>query len=315
MAASMALISLFCGFSHAEFKPGRTYYEVLEVTPEANKSQLTNAYKKLIKEYHPDSRGGDRSMESKLLLVIEAWNTLKDQKARKLYDLRINRNRVYDESNIPQPETSVNLFDINDSMAREFSKTLYTVLKGSVAERTEVILMGLRSGLLEVVDKVSVHDPRLIPHHAIFDSGRRWFGWMINSCRNRITKPKFYFGLEDLVLYEAVYRAEVSWLYSIRALSEEHFHRDLGTVESNLDKDRADAENLAATRPDSQSHFAGFNRELQEGLMASWQAAVNRLSAIDRIEAFMNEAAEADSKSGAFEGNSYLRISCEQSVI
>ena len=43
----------------------------------AQPAQVRERYGQLVKQYHPDSNGGDRSMEHRLHVVIRAFKALK----------------------------------------------------------------------------------------------------------------------------------------------------------------------------------------------------------------------------------------------
>ena len=63
-------------------KPGRTRLQLkaldeLNLPHDADAAAVRQTYSRLIKEFHPDSNGGDRSMEHRLNAVIRAFKTLK----------------------------------------------------------------------------------------------------------------------------------------------------------------------------------------------------------------------------------------------
>ena len=63
-------------------KPGRTRLQIraleeLGLPENAEPAAVRETYSRLVKEYHPDSNGGDRSMEHRLAKVIRAFKTLK----------------------------------------------------------------------------------------------------------------------------------------------------------------------------------------------------------------------------------------------
>lgn len=64
----------------------RDYYEVLGVGRNADDTQIKKAYRKLAKQYHPDTNAGDADAEKKFKEVTEAYNVLSDKEKRKLYD-------------------------------------------------------------------------------------------------------------------------------------------------------------------------------------------------------------------------------------
>lgn len=60
----------------------KDFYELLEISPRARREVIDAAYKALAQIYHPDRTGDDRVSKS----IGEAYQTLKDEKARKKYD-------------------------------------------------------------------------------------------------------------------------------------------------------------------------------------------------------------------------------------
>ncbi|HEV8208180.1 MAG TPA: molecular chaperone DnaJ [Acidimicrobiia bacterium] len=62
------------------------YYEVLGVPPSASEKDITRAYRKLAKQYHPDSNPGNKEAEEKFKSVAAAYDVLGDAAKRKEYD-------------------------------------------------------------------------------------------------------------------------------------------------------------------------------------------------------------------------------------
>ncbi|CDW86872.1 molecular chaperone [Stylonychia lemnae] len=63
------------------------YYETLGVSPRCEEKELKKAYYKLAQKYHPDKAGaGDKVAEEKFKSISNAYDTLKDQSQRQLYD-------------------------------------------------------------------------------------------------------------------------------------------------------------------------------------------------------------------------------------
>ncbi len=60
----------------------RAAYRVLELAPGADLKAVRAAYSKLVRRYHPDRNGGDRSHEKALQAVIEAYQIVRKQVAR-----------------------------------------------------------------------------------------------------------------------------------------------------------------------------------------------------------------------------------------
>lgn len=64
----------------------KDYYAVLGVPKTATAEEIKKAYRKLARQYHPDSNQGDTVKEAKFKEVSEAYDILSDTKRRKEYD-------------------------------------------------------------------------------------------------------------------------------------------------------------------------------------------------------------------------------------
>lgn len=64
----------------------RDYYEVLGVSRNATDDEIKKAYRKLAKQYHPDTNPGDKSAEAKFKEASEAYAVLSDPEKRRQYD-------------------------------------------------------------------------------------------------------------------------------------------------------------------------------------------------------------------------------------
>ena len=63
-----------------------SYYEILEVSKNADKATIKKAYRKMAKTYHPDKNPGDEEAEHNFKLCNEAYQCLSDDKQRGVYD-------------------------------------------------------------------------------------------------------------------------------------------------------------------------------------------------------------------------------------
>jgi curved DNA-binding protein CbpA len=59
----------------------RQALSVLGLNDDADLHAVRKRYSELVRRYHPDRNGGDRSHESKLGAVIAAWQKLKSARA------------------------------------------------------------------------------------------------------------------------------------------------------------------------------------------------------------------------------------------
>jgi molecular chaperone DnaJ len=64
----------------------RDYYEVLGVGKSADEKELKAAYRKLAKQFHPDTNPGDKMAEAKFKEINEAYDVLKDPQKKAAYD-------------------------------------------------------------------------------------------------------------------------------------------------------------------------------------------------------------------------------------
>ena len=69
-----------------------SYYDILEVKPDASQSEIKASYRRLIKLYHPDKNLNAENATQKTQLLNEAFSTLKNPVKRYEYDSRLNLN-------------------------------------------------------------------------------------------------------------------------------------------------------------------------------------------------------------------------------
>ena len=64
----------------------KNYYDILGVSKTASADEIKSAYRKLVKQYHPDLHPNDKEAAEKFKEVNEAHETLSDEQKRKEYD-------------------------------------------------------------------------------------------------------------------------------------------------------------------------------------------------------------------------------------
>jgi curved DNA-binding protein len=79
----------------------RDYYEILQLSPNADIDTISRVYRILVKRYHPDNQ--DTANEQKFSDVLEAYRVLSEPEKRAAYDVRYDENRasilkIFDEA-------------------------------------------------------------------------------------------------------------------------------------------------------------------------------------------------------------------------
>lgn len=64
----------------------RDYYDVLDVSRDADENEIKKAYRKLAVKYHPDKNPGDKEAEEKFKEATEAYDVLRTPEKRQRYD-------------------------------------------------------------------------------------------------------------------------------------------------------------------------------------------------------------------------------------
>ena len=65
----------------------RSYYDILNVERTASQKEIKQAFRKLAKEYHPDTNPEDEEAAEKLNLVLRAYRVLSNERERARYDV------------------------------------------------------------------------------------------------------------------------------------------------------------------------------------------------------------------------------------
>ncbi|NEO32548.1 MAG: DnaJ domain-containing protein [Symploca sp. SIO3C6] len=82
----------------------RNYYKILQVSTEATIEEIKEAYRRLVRQYHPDLHPGNRLLEEKFKEICAAYKVLSDSVARQEYDQgwRLNQSKSRKAKTSPQ---------------------------------------------------------------------------------------------------------------------------------------------------------------------------------------------------------------------
>ena len=70
----------------------KDYYKAMEISPEATREEIKQAYRRLAMQYHPDRNRNDPACEALLKEVNEAYDVLGDEQKRRYYDFLYRQN-------------------------------------------------------------------------------------------------------------------------------------------------------------------------------------------------------------------------------
>lgn len=71
------------------YKTMVTYYEMLEIAPDATDTDIRKAYKRLSLKYHPDKNNNSTEATNKFKQISEAYQVLSDVNSRQTYDKKL----------------------------------------------------------------------------------------------------------------------------------------------------------------------------------------------------------------------------------
>ncbi len=71
------------------------YYDILEVNNRASRSEIKKSFRNLALKYHPDKNKNSEDSNHKFMQIIEAYEVLSDEIARRDYDNKTNHG-MYD---------------------------------------------------------------------------------------------------------------------------------------------------------------------------------------------------------------------------
>jgi len=114
------------------------YYDILKVSKTASQKEIRDAYKSLIKKYHPDIYTGNHEYAEKITKDLnDAYNVLSNEESRREYDLSLANNTT-----VETPIYSTYTYRPNTNQSTEYEKT-----------NTETFEQKMKTKIYNVVDE------------------------------------------------------------------------------------------------------------------------------------------------------------------
>ena len=95
-------------------------YKALGVTENATVEEIKNAYRKLAKQYHPDSHPGDRKCEERFQSINEAYSILSNPEKKKAYDQAFRKTKANRETSSAASSNTYQSFGHSETFERFF---------------------------------------------------------------------------------------------------------------------------------------------------------------------------------------------------
>lgn len=168
------------------------YYQILGIRPDATVAEIRKAYRRKVKEFHPDRTGKETSAEFQL--VVKAYRILSAERSEKFFD----NNPFYHKS------TKKN--------RKEFDYREWLSVREDEESRSKLIIFDLLHGR---EDDAVAEFKRMSMNHADF-SLKKWFTREDFMDYGYILAEELYFRSEyydAIILLEQIIRMEYSFPY------------------------------------------------------------------------------------------------------
>ncbi|HEY9649451.1 MAG TPA: DnaJ domain-containing protein [Coleofasciculaceae cyanobacterium] len=113
----------------------RDYYKILEVKRNATPEEIKKAYRRLVREYHPDLHPENPAAQERFREISEAYEVLSDSVQRSLYDHQLDPNIGRDKKAEISPQ---------DFYVRAVAKALDKDYQGAIEDYTQAIELNPR---------------------------------------------------------------------------------------------------------------------------------------------------------------------------
>jgi curved DNA-binding protein CbpA len=105
------------------------YYETLKVTPKASKTEIKSAYRRLVRQLHPDKNNGSEQTARAFATIAEAYEVLSNAKERAAYDKRLFHAQANGSTN------GDSVFASSNSHARRWRQMVYEHRYNEIIDR------------------------------------------------------------------------------------------------------------------------------------------------------------------------------------
>lgn len=161
------------------------YYETLKVSPNASQAEIKQAYRRLVKQYHPDSNRQIADREH-ILRINAAYEVLKDTKSRQNYDRQLH-NQHSQNSHFNRQQRSAaagQRYQATRQTGRETDAEIAQWLR-LVYQPVNRFLRGILNSLSTQIEKLAA-DP--------FDNELlEQFQEYLNTCKNNLKQAQITF--------------------------------------------------------------------------------------------------------------------------
>ena len=140
----------------------KEYYKVLGIEKNATKKQMTSAYHRLAKKYHPDVNKGNPATEDKLKEINEAYDILSDETKRKKYDDEVEFEKKQQEQTKQKTDRVVSPKQNDDEGKFELSlrpKRIAEYIGQDKVKENLKILIEAAKARNEAIDHVLLYGP------------------------------------------------------------------------------------------------------------------------------------------------------------
>ena len=138
----------------------KTYYDYLEIKPNASKRDITHAYRRLSLKYHPDRNSGNIDFTEKYKKINEAYDVLKDDYKKQEYDHKLNPinllNQLQSDMNINNKSSCGGIFDSLFGSSLPFNMNMNHL--GDLASGLDELIIPNENLFLEHNINITIHD-------------------------------------------------------------------------------------------------------------------------------------------------------------